>query len=72
MEKRTLTVTIKPDWRTALRAAARDAFAADAYRGETSTETPAAFFSRLTEKRWTMLYSCKVPEKWPCEPCPPA
>ena len=51
-------MTIKPDWRTALRAAARDAFAADAYRGETlNFETPAAFFSRLTEKRWTMLYT---------------
>jgi len=58
MEKRTLTVTIKPDWRAALRTAARDAFAADAYQGETlNFETPAAFFSRLTEKRWAMLYA---------------
>lgn len=58
MEKRTLTVTIKPDWRTALRSAARAAFAADAYQGETlNFETPAAFFSRLTERRWAMLYA---------------
>ena len=58
MEKRTLTVTIKPDWRAALRAAARNAFAADAYQGETlNFETPAAFFSRLTEKRWALLYA---------------
>jgi predicted transcriptional regulator len=58
MEKRTLTVTIKPDWRAALRAAARNAFAADAYQGETlNFETPAASFSRLTEKRWAMLYA---------------
>jgi len=58
MEKRTLTVTIKPDWRAALRAAARDAFAAEAYQGETlNFKTPAAFFSRLTDKRWAMLYA---------------
>lgn len=38
--------------------AARDAFAADAYQGETlNFETPAAFFSRLTERRWAMLYA---------------
>ena len=58
MEKRTLTVTINPDWRTSLRDAARQAFAADAYQGETlNFESPAAFFSRLTENRWTMLHT---------------
>lgn len=58
MEKRTLTVTINPDWRVSLRAAARGAFAADAYQGETlNFETPAAFFARLTEKRWAMLHA---------------
>lgn len=58
MEKRTLTVTINPDWRAALRAAGRGAFAADGYQGETlNFETPAAFFSRLTEKRWAMLHA---------------
>ncbi len=56
IEPRTLTVTACPDWRAALRAAAGAAFAADACRGETlNFETPAAFFSRLTEKRWAML-----------------
>ena len=41
-----------------MRAAARNAFAADAHQGETlNFETPAAFFSRLTEKRWAMLYA---------------
>ena len=58
MEKRTLTVTINPDWRAALRAAGRGAFAADGYQGETlNFETPAAFFSRPTEKRWAMLHA---------------
>ena len=58
MEKRTLTVAINPDWRAALRSAARAAFAADAYQGETlNFETPAAFFSRLTENRWAMLHA---------------
>lgn len=58
MEKRTVTVTINPDWRAALRAAGRGAFAADGYQGETlNFETPAAFFSRLTEKRWAMLHA---------------
>ncbi len=58
MEKRTLTVTINPDWRASLRAAARGAFAADAYQGETlNFETPTAFFARLTEKRWAMLHA---------------
>lgn len=53
MEKRTVTVTLDPDRRAALRTAGRGAFAANGYQGE----TPAAFFSRLTEKRWGMLRS---------------
>ena len=60
MEKRTLTVTINPDWRAALRAAGRGAFAADGYQGE----TPAAFFSRLTEKRWAMLHALQGAGNW--------
>ncbi|MBL0285620.1 MAG: hypothetical protein IPQ01_18195, partial [Zoogloea sp.] len=51
----------------ALSAAARDAFAAEAYQGETlNFKTPAAFFSRLTDKRWAMLYAL-APEKCPYE-----
>ena len=58
MEPRVLTVTACSDWRAALHAAARDAFTADAYQGETlNFETPAAFFSRLTERRWAMLHA---------------
>jgi len=56
MEERTLTITINPDWQSALRNAARIGFAADSYQGETlNFETPAAFFSRLTSRRWAML-----------------
>lgn len=58
MKARTLKVTSNPDWRCSLHAAARGAFAADTYQGETlNFESPAAFFSRLTEKRWEMLYA---------------
>jgi len=58
MNKRTVTVTLNPDWRAALRAAGRGAFAADGYQdGTLNFETPAAFFSRLTEKRWAMLHA---------------
>jgi len=56
MEKRTLTITINPDWQSALRAAARGGFAADSYQGERlNFETPGAFFSHLTSRRWAML-----------------
>lgn len=58
MEKRTLTITINPDWRGALRAAAQGAFTVAAYQGETlNFETPGAFFARLTEKRWVLLHT---------------
>lgn len=56
MEKRTLKITIRADWQAALREAARAGFAASDYQGETlNFETPAAFFGRLTEKRWEIL-----------------
>ncbi len=58
MEKRVLTVTIDPDWQAALRGAARLAFSALAYRGETlNFETPGAFFSQLTSRRWALLHA---------------
>lgn len=58
MEPRVLTVTACPDWRAALRDAAGVAFSANAYQGETlNFETPASFFSRLTERRWAMLHA---------------
>lgn len=55
MEKRTLTITLQPDWKAALRQASKAA-TATSYQGETlNFQTPAAFFSRLTERRWTIL-----------------
>lgn len=56
MEKRTLTITINPDWKTMLRTRARAAFSTAAYQGEVlNFETPAAFFGRLTAKRWDLV-----------------
>lgn len=55
MAQRTLTITVQPDWRGALRAAGRAA-QRDRYQGETlNFETPAVFFSRLTARRWTLV-----------------
>ena len=55
MASRTLTITLTPNWRGALRAAGQAA-QADRYQGETlNFETPAAFFGRLTERRWMLV-----------------
>lgn len=55
MAQRTLTITLQPDWRAALRAAGQVA-QAECYQGETlNFETPAAFFGRLTERRWALV-----------------
>lgn len=55
MTKRRLTITLSPDWRTALRQAGKAAAAAT-YQGETlNFETPGAFFGRLTERRWAIV-----------------
>ena len=57
MAGRTLTVTVDADWRAALRTAARQAFGATSYQGETlNFETPGAFFGKLTQRRWTLLH----------------
>jgi predicted transcriptional regulator len=56
MAGRTLTITVDPDWQGALRTAARQAFGAMNYQGETlNFETPGAFFGKLTERRWALL-----------------
>ena len=55
MNKRTLTITLQPDWREALRQTGRRA-KASAYQGEVlNFETPGVFFSRLTERRWALV-----------------
>ncbi len=56
MEERRLTITIDADWKSALRASAGTAFSAKEYQGERlNFETPEAFFSRLTSRRWALL-----------------
>lgn len=55
MAKRTLTISMQPDWRGALRAAAKQATAKH-YQGETlNFEDPGVFFGRLSERRWTLV-----------------
>ncbi|MBE0547200.1 MAG: hypothetical protein IH627_05950, partial [Rubrivivax sp.] len=57
MTDRTLTITLQPDWRAALRAAGRRAQAAS-YQGEVlNFESPGAFFGRLTERRWALVHA---------------
>lgn len=58
MEKRTLTITLQADWKAAMRQVVRAAANATDYQGETlNFDTPAAFFSRLSEKRWMIVYA---------------
>ena len=53
--RRTLTITMSPDWRAALRQA-DEAAQADSYQGETlNFESPGAFFGKLTERRWALV-----------------
>lgn len=53
--RRTLTITMTPDWRAALRQAGK-AGRADSYQGERlNFESPGAFFGRLTERRWALV-----------------
>jgi predicted transcriptional regulator len=55
MAKRTLKITVSPDWRSALRAAGQAAQAAH-YQGERlNFESFDAFFEWLTAQRWALL-----------------
>jgi len=57
MKQRHLTITLQPDWRTALRSAGAKAKAAT-YQGERlNFESPGIFFSRLSEKRWALVHA---------------
>ena len=57
MSERTLTVTLQPDWRAALREAGRRA-QKRGYQGEVlNFESAGAFFGQLTERRWALLHA---------------
>jgi predicted transcriptional regulator len=59
MTERYLTITLQPDWISALRSSAQVA-KADTYQGEVlNFETPAQFFGQLTEKRWEIVRSAQ-------------
>lgn len=55
MSKRTLTVTLQPDWKAALRQGGRRANSRS-YQGEVlNFESPGVFFGRMTERRWAIV-----------------
>lgn len=55
MSDRYLTITMQPDWKAGLRAAAKAA-KAGGYQGEVlNFETPGQFFGNLSEKRWDII-----------------
>jgi predicted transcriptional regulator len=55
MTNRYLTITLQPDWKSALRSVAQAA-KLDMYQGEVlNFESPAQFFGQLTEKRWDIV-----------------
>lgn len=55
MPERYLTITLKPDWPSALRASGRAA-KGNEYQGEVlNFESPGQLFGRLTEKRWELV-----------------
>lgn len=55
MTRRKLTITLRSDWKSALRNAAAKV-TTGRYQGETlNFETPGAFFGQLTERRWQLV-----------------
>lgn len=57
MTKRTLMITLNSDWRGALRVAGKRT-AARSYQGEVlNFESAGSFFSKLTERRWTLVHT---------------
>jgi predicted transcriptional regulator len=55
MTERHLTITMQPDWKSALRAAGKAA-KARTYQGEVlNFESPGQFFGQLTQKRWEIV-----------------
>lgn len=59
MTDRTLTITLQPDWKGALRALGQVA-KADTYQGEVlNFESPGQFFGQLTERRWEIVHAAQ-------------
>ena len=59
MTQRNLTITLQPNWKTAIRALGVAA-KADTYQGEVlNFETPAQFFGQLSAKRWDIVRSAQ-------------
>lgn len=60
MTDRSMTITLQPDWKAALRAVGQTAQAAT-YQGEVlNFESPAQFFGQLTEKRWQIVHTAQA------------
>ena len=59
MTQRHLTIALQPDWRSALRSAAKRSvhgLKTRRYQGETlNFESPGVFFGQLTERRWALV-----------------
>lgn len=55
MTKRTLTIRLRQDWKAGLRAAGHKAKSRTYQGEEMAFETPAAFFGRLTKRRWELV-----------------
>ena len=57
MTRRTLTIAMNADWRSALRTAGKRA-TARGYQGEVlNFETAGSFFGKLTERRWALVHA---------------
>jgi len=70
MTERSLTITLQPDWKGALRAMAKTA-KADTYQGEVlNFESPGHFFGQLTEKRWGLVRAAKAKANCLCANSP--
>lgn len=55
MTKRNLTIRLQRDWKAGLRAAGHKARSRTYQGEELAFETPAAYFGRLTERRWELV-----------------
>ena len=55
MSQRTLTITLQPDWKAALREAGRHASVRPYQVEVLNFESPGAFFGLMTERRWALV-----------------